>query len=95
MGAGKQRVRVSMPSERVFMASGLYEMSTDPKTGAKVPTYTMCTVPPNEFLRTDHDRAPLHLLPTQYEALLAGGERAWALGWTHPDAAAFTIAAIP
>ena len=90
-GAGKQRVRVSMPAEPVFMAAGLYESSTDPKTGEKVPTYTMVTVPPNEFLGTVHDRAPMVLLPSQYEAWLAGGEGASALISVHPNADAFTV----
>ena len=88
-GAGKQRVRVSMPSEPVFMAAGLYELSNDRKTGEKVPTYTMVTVPPNEFLGTVHDRAPMVLLPSQYEAWLAGGDGAMALVGTHTDAGAF------
>ena len=66
-----------MPSEPVFLAVGLYEFSDDPKTGEKVPTYTMVTMPPNEFLGTVHDRAPMVLLPGQYEAWLAGGEMLW------------------
>ena len=91
-GAGKQRVRVSMPSEPVFLAAGLYELSDDPKTGEKVPTYTMVTVPPNEFLGTVHDRAPMVLLPSQYDAWLEGGERATALIGVHPNADAFEVA---
>ncbi len=51
-GAGKQRVRVSISSEPVFAAAGLYDSNVDPKTGEKVAVYTMCTVPPNEFLGT-------------------------------------------
>lgn len=90
-GAGKQRVRVSMPSEPVFMAAGLYDENVDPKTGAKVPVYTMCTVPPNEFLGTVHDRAPMVLLPHQYAAWLAGGAEALKLVGTHPDATAFEV----
>ena len=65
---GKQRVRVSMPSEPVFCAAGHYEISTDPRTGANVPTYTIITVPPNAFLGTVHDRAPMVLLRSQYDA---------------------------
>ena len=90
-GAGKQRVRVSMPGEPVFMAAGLYDANVDPKTGQKVDVYTMCTVPPNEFLGTIHDRAPMVLLPSQYEAWLKGGESALALVGTHPDAGAFRV----
>ncbi len=90
-GAGKQRVRVSMPSEPVFMAAGLYDVNTDPKTGQKLPVYTMCTVPPNEFLGTVHDRAPMVLLPSQYDAWLDGGPSALALVGTHPDADAFVV----
>ncbi len=90
-GAGKQRVRVSMPGEPVFMAAGIYDVSTDPKTGAKVPVYTMCTVPPNAFLGTVHDRAPMVLLPSQYEAWLSGGDAALELVGTHPDAEAFEV----
>jgi putative SOS response-associated peptidase YedK len=90
-GAGKQRVRVSMPREPVFMAAGLYDVSTDPKTGEKVPVYTMCTVPPNEFLGTVHDRAPMVLLPSQYAAWLGGGDAALGLVGTHPDAGAFIV----
>lgn len=90
-GAGKQRVRVSRPSEPVFLAAGLYELSSDPKTGAKVPTFTMVTVPPNEFLGTVHDRAPMVLLPSQYGRWLAGGDEALALAGTHPDAEGFEV----
>ena len=93
-GAGKQRVRVSMPAERIFMAAGLYDENVDPKTGDKVPVYTMCTVPPNEFLGTVHDRAPMVLLPSQYVAWLRGGDEALALVGTHPDAAAFEVAVV-
>ncbi len=90
-GAGKQRVRVSMPGEPVFMAAGLFDENVDPKTGQKVPVYTMCTVPPNEFLGTVHDRAPMVLLPSQYDAWLDGGDAARALVGTHPDAEAFVV----
>ena len=93
-GAGKQRVRVSMPSEPVFLAAGLYDVNADPKTGARVPVYTMCTVPPNEFLGTVHDRAPMVLLPSQFDAWLDGGREALALVGTHPDAAAFAVAPV-
>ncbi len=90
-GGGKQRVRVSMPGEPVFMAAGLYDDQADPKTGEPRPVYTMCTVPPNEFLGTVHDRAPMVLLPSQYDAWLDGGERALSLVGTHPDADAFVV----
>lgn len=90
-GGVKQRVRVTMPSEPVFMAAGLYDANVDPKTGEKVPVYTMCTVPPNEFLGTVHDRAPMVLLPSQYTAWLAGGAAAIELVGTHPDVGAFTV----
>jgi putative SOS response-associated peptidase YedK len=56
-----------------------------------VPVYTICTVPPNEFLGTIHDRAPMVLLPSQYERWLAGGEGALSLVGTHPDADAFSV----
>ena len=90
-GAGKQRVRVSMPGHPVFMAAGLYDVNVDPKTGEKVPVYTMCTVPPNEFLGTVHDRAPMVLQPSQYDAWLSGGAAALALVGTHPDADVFEV----
>ena len=88
-GAGKQRVRVSMPGEPVFMTAGLYDENVDPKTGAKVAVYTMCTVPPNAFLGTVHDRAPMVLQPHQYSAWLADAADALELVGTHPDATAF------
>ncbi len=66
-GGGKQRVRVSMPSEPVFLAAGLYNENVDPKTGDKVSVYIMCTVPPNEFLGTVRDRAPMVLQPEKYD----------------------------
>jgi putative SOS response-associated peptidase YedK len=90
-GAGKQRVRVSMPSEPVFMAAGLFDENVDPKAGQKVGVFTMCTVPPNEFLGTVHDRAPMVLLPHQYAAWLIGGADALALVGTHPDVDAFVV----
>jgi putative SOS response-associated peptidase YedK len=93
-GAGKQRVRVAMPSEPVFLAAGLYDVNIDPKTGAPVGVYTMCTVPPNEFLGTVHDRAPMVLLPNQYDDWLDGGEAALRLVGTHPDVSAFEVAPV-
>ena len=90
-GAGKQRVRVSMPSEQVFMAAGLFDSNVDPKTGERVPVYTMVTVPPNEFLGTVHDRAPMVLLPDRYDAWLAGGAEAAALIGVHPNVDAFAV----
>lgn len=90
-GAGKQRVRVSMPSSPVFVAAGLYDENVDPKTGQKVSVFTMCTVPPNEFLGTVHDRAPMVLQPSQYQAWLDGGAAARALVGVHPDASAFVV----
>ncbi len=90
-GAGKQRVRVSMPSAPVFVAAGLYDENVDPKSGARVPVFTICTVPPNEFLGTVHDRAPMVLQPSQYADWLAGGAAARALAGTHPDASAFVV----
>ena len=90
-GAGKQRVRVSMPAEPVFMAAGLYDANVDPKTGEKIDVYTMCTVPPNEFLGAVHDRAPMVLLPEQYEAWLSGGDEALKLVGVHPVADAFEV----
>ena len=92
--AGKQRVRVAMPSEPVFVAAGLHDTNLDPKTGEKVAVFTICTVPPNEFLGTVHDRAPMVLLPSQYEAWLAGGAAALGLVGTHPDAEAFEVATV-
>ena len=93
-GDGKQRVRVTMTSEPVFAAAGLYDVNVDPKTGDKVGVFTLCTVPPNEFLGTVHDRAPMVLLPSQYEAWLAGGYDALQLVGTHPDAEAFEVATV-
>ena len=91
IGVVKQRVRVSMPSERVFMAAGLYDENVNPRTGERVHVYTMCTVPPNEFLGTVHDRAPMVLLPEQYDAWLDGGRSALELVGVHPDADAFSV----
>ncbi len=51
----------------------------------------MCTVPPNEFLGTVHDRAPMVLLPEQYAAWLEGGAAALELVGVHPDAGAFAV----
>ena len=90
-GAGKQRVRVTMPSEPVFAAAGLYDVNVDPKTREKVDVYTMVTVPPNEFLGTVHDRAPMVLQPHQYDAWLEGGPAALSLVGVHPDAEAFEV----
>ena len=88
-GAGKQRVRVSMPSEPVFMAAGLLDENVNPKTGEKVLVYTMCAVPPNEFLGTVHDCAPIVLLPGEYDAWMDGGEAARRIVRVHPDVDAF------
>lgn len=51
----------------------------------------MVTVPPNEFLGTVHDRAPMVLLPKQYGTWLDGGPAALSLVGTHPDADAFVV----
>ncbi len=46
---------------------------------------------PNEFLGIVHDRAPMVLLPSQYEAWLAGGRDALELVGTHPVARTFVV----
>ncbi len=89
--AGKQRVRVSMPGQPVFCAAGLYDTSVDPKSGERVAVFTTVTVPPSEFLGTVHDRAPMVLQPSQYQAWLDGGAPAQALLGVHPDASAFRV----
>ena len=89
--AGKQRVRVSMSAAPVFVAAGLYDENVDPKSGRNVPVFTICTVPPNEFLGTVHDRAPMVLQPSQYAAWLDGGASALGLVGTHPDVSAFAV----
>lgn len=73
------------------MAAGLCDENVDPKTGEKVPGYTICTVPPNEVLGTVHDRAPMFLLSSPNEARLAGGDAALELVGVHPDADAFIV----
>ena len=90
-GGIKQRFRVTMPGAPVFMAAGQYDEKTEPRTGETVPVFTICTGPPNEFLGTVHDRAPMVLLPAQYGAWLDGGEGALILIGVHPDADAFTV----
>ncbi len=87
----RQRMRVSMPGAPVFMAAGLYDLNVDPKTHEKVAVFTICTVPPNEFLGTVHDRAPMVLLPAQHGDWLDGGEAALRLVGVHPDADAFDV----
>jgi putative SOS response-associated peptidase YedK len=49
-------------------------------------------VPPNEFLGTVHDRAPMVLQPHQYGAWLEGGDSALKLVGVHPDPSAFEVA---
>ena len=73
------------------MAAGLFDENVDPKTGKKVSVYTMCTVPPSEFLGTVHDRAPMVLQPSQYAAWLDGGQAALQLVGVHSDANAFHV----
>ena len=51
----------------------------------------MFTVPPNEFLGTVRDRAPMVLQPHQYEPWRAGGELALQLVGVHPDLDAFEV----
>ena len=87
----KQRMRVSMPAAPVFMSAGLYDVNVDPKSGDRIPVFTMCTVPPNEFLGTVHDRAPMVLQPAQYDDWLDGGDAALRLVGVHPDADAFEV----
>lgn len=83
-----------MTSEPVFAAAGLYDVNVDPVTGDEVGVFTLCTVPPDEFLGTVHDRAPMVLLPSQYEAWLEGGVEALRMVGTHPNATAFEEARV-
>ncbi len=90
-GAGKQRVRISKHDEPVFIAAGLYAESDDPKSGQRVPVFTMCTVPPTVLLGTVHDRAPMVLRPSEYDAWLEGGDAARALLGHAPRSEEFAI----
>lgn len=92
--AGKQRISISKPDEPVFAAAGLYATNDDPKTGAKVDVFTMCTVPPTVLLGTVHDRAPMVLRPSEYETWLNGGAEAEALLGRAPANEEFLIAPI-
>lgn len=87
----KTRVDITMKTRPTFLAAGLYEISKDNKTGEPVPTYTLVTTEPNDYLGSAHDRAPLVLEPGQYLDWLAGGDRAMALIHQHDDPAAFNI----
>lgn len=87
----KTRVDITMKTRPTFLAAGLYEVSKDNKTGEPVPTYTLVTTEPNDYLGSAHDRAPLVLEPGQYLDWLAGGDRAMALIHKHDDPAAFNI----
>lgn len=75
-------------------AAGLYDVNVDPVTGDEVGVFTLCTVPPDEFLGTVHDRAPMVLLPSQYEAWFEGGVEALRMVDTHPNATAFEGATV-
>lgn len=54
-------------------------------------TIDKTTGQPKRLRRDVHDRAPMVLLPDQYEAWLGGGESALRLVGVHPDADAFTV----
>lgn len=89
----KTQVHITMRSQPIFFAAGLYESAADPKSGQPVETFTFLTVSPNEFLGTTHDRAPLVLQNADLDMWLTGDpHQAQALIESHPDPEAFAVA---
>jgi putative SOS response-associated peptidase YedK len=61
---------VALPGRACFAIAGLWESWRDP-AGAPLETCTLLTMPANERVRAVHDRMPVILDPSDYEAWLA------------------------
>ncbi len=70
----KQPIYIRMKSGKPFVFAGLWERWDDPAgTGDTLTTCTLITTTPNETIAPYHDRMPVILPPSAYDAWLAPG----------------------
>ena len=63
---GKERIpyRIILPDTPIFNVAGIWETWKN-SAGETIPTFTVLTQPPNELMKTIHDRIPAILAPEQ------------------------------
>jgi putative SOS response-associated peptidase YedK len=73
-GKTKTPLYITLKAGRPFAFAGLWEIWHDPG-GSVLPTFTIITTPPNDLMKTIHDRMPAILRPEDYHAWLEPAER--------------------
>jgi len=71
---GKTPLYIQMKNRRLFAFAGLWETWTSDE-GERIDSCTIITVPPNELLKTIHDRMPAILLEEDQRRWLEPGEK--------------------
>lgn len=71
---GKERIpyRITLPDTPIFSVAGIWETWKNPN-GEVIPTFTVLTQPPNELMKSIHDRMPA-ILPPEQELLWLDNE---------------------
>jgi len=69
-GGGKVPMFISLADRQPFGFAGLYETWTEPESGESLVTCTIITGPPNDLVKSIHDRMPIILPPEAYDLWL-------------------------
>ena len=67
---GKLPMFITLKDRQPFGFAGLYEIWTEPESGASLTTCTIITGPANELVASIHDRMPIILPPEAYDLWL-------------------------
>jgi putative SOS response-associated peptidase YedK len=69
------KYEIAVPSRSILGFAGLWSNWQNPKTNQWERTFSIFTSEPNALMRTLHNRQPVILEPSEYEAWLAPSER--------------------
>ena len=69
-GGGKVPMFITLADRQPFGFAGLYEIWTEPESGASLVTCTIITGPANDRVKPIHDRMPVILPPDAYDRWL-------------------------
>ena len=73
-GIGKVKIplRIQTTNQEVFFMAGIYDNWKNPE-GKVIPSFSIITMPANEFMKPIHDRMPCILLPEEERLWLEEG----------------------
>lgn len=73
-GEGKTKIplRIQTTNQAIFFMAGIYDSWKNPE-GKAIPSFSIITMPANEFMKPIHDRMPCILLPDEEKLWLEEG----------------------